>query len=100
MDLPDLAVRVDDVSQAQGLSQGTGGVSVVERVRTADVARAPVGRTVEPAPTTTQTGGASLEGESSAAEERESLDVDAVARQVYDLIMRRLTLERERVGYR
>jgi len=28
------------------------------------------------------------------------LDVEDVARQVYDLIMRRLTLERERVGYR
>jgi hypothetical protein len=64
-----------------------------------ELAKAPIGRPTpaeSPAPPAPPP-----PAEPPAPERREKeLDLDALASRVYDLIMRRLTLERERVGYR
>jgi hypothetical protein len=66
---------------------------------TMELAKAPIRRPTpaeSPAPPAP-----SPPAEPEAPERRErELDLDALASRVYDLIMRRLTLERERVGYR
>ena len=98
MDLPDLGTSTGAVGQSRGRLPAMGGGVPATGSGPQGIARAPADRTTEQAPTPTAV--APADSEASAREERETLDLDAVATQVYELIMRRLTLERERIGFR
>jgi len=100
MDLPDRGVRKVETSQGQGLGSGAGAVGAVQGTGLTGIARASATRAVEPAPLPVEVTPAALESQPPSIGEEASIDLDVLAGRVYDLIMQRLTLERERVGYR
>jgi hypothetical protein len=100
MDLPDLGPGAGYALRAKELRGGAGQLTTTPGATPPGVARAPAARAAEPAPQPTEVAAASSDAEPPSARERESLDLNALASQVYELIMHRLTLERERIGYR
>jgi hypothetical protein len=98
MDLPDLGIGAGEDLRTPELKRGGQPITVSPGSSSTGVARAPAARSPEPAAAPREGAAASSEAESSAGQ-KAAADLDTLARQVYDLIMRRLTLERERVGH-
>ena len=98
MDLPNLRIRLDDlVASEQATETAVRGVTLPGATPPV-VARAPAERAAEQAPTSDGVSPAPAR-EAEAGGGGTELDVDAVASQVYEMILRRLTLERERIGF-
>lgn len=99
MDLPNLRIRLDGlVAPDRATETAVRGVTL-PGARPPVVARAPAERAAEQAPTSDGVSPAPAR-EAEAGGGGTELDVDAVASQVYEMILRRLTLERERIGFR
>jgi hypothetical protein len=97
MDLPDLRIQLEgSVDAAQPAAMVTPSVTPFRSAL--QVAQAPVRRAAEQGATTEGVGPAAETG-ADTGENGTELDVTAVASQVYEMIMRRLTIERERIGF-
>jgi len=97
MDLPNLRIQLEGSVDA-GQPAATVTPAVTPFRSALQVARAPVRRAAAQGTTTEGVGPAAETGADTGENENE-LDVAAVASQVYEMIMRRLTLERERIGF-
>ena len=100
MDLPDLSAGVSQAVSADELRPRVGQIVASPGARPTSVARAAATRAQAPTGTVAEATVISAETESTGVEEKDSIDVDALAREVYERIMRRLNLERERIGDR
>lgn len=100
MDLPALGPRAGDAARGDSLRGAGHAPSTRVGPTPAGVARAVATRTTQTAQAPTEGTDATQQTETTGTAEQESVDLDALAHQVYEMIMRRLTLERERLGYR
>lgn len=100
MDLPDLSAGTSQAVRADELRRSVGPVIASPRARPTVVARAAATPAQAPTGAVAEATLTSAETESTGDEEKDSIDVDALAREVYERIMRRLSLERERIGDR
>ena len=98
VDLPILRIQLDDPAASGQSAEAAGRGAIPHSPAPSGVARAPVRRAAEQAPASEGVSPAA-DGEDGAPPGSEDVNVDALASQVYEMIMRRLTLERERIGF-
>jgi hypothetical protein len=98
MDLPNLRIQLEDLVDAAQPTRRVSRAVAPYGSSAPAVAQTPVRRAAEQPATTDPTPPAADAGADSGGNDNE-VDVAVVASQVYEIIMRRLTLERERIGF-
>ena len=98
MDLPNLRIQLDGLAASGRATETAVRGATLPGATPPVAARAPADRAAEQAPTADGVSPAPAR-EAETGGGGKDLDVDAVASQVYEMILRRLTLERERMGF-